>query len=137
MNYVNMFQKTILNFIDFSVHKIDVMLIMPHIGINVLKHVPTFFDAAYFQQKWCWPKYDLLRHFFVLFFSGSEEQWGHLWDRHHQCHLAKLDHQAIVNCVSFNPQDNEMLVSVSDDKSIKIWRSRNRLKELGKENAHY
>jgi F-box and WD-40 domain protein 5 len=32
--------------------------------------------------------------------------------------------------VAFNPCDPEMLVTVSDDFSIKVWRSRRKVKEI-------
>ena len=44
--------------------------------------------------------------------------------------LAKFRHADIVNSVAFNPQDAEMLVTVSDDHSIKIWRSRHQMAQL-------
>lgn len=37
----------------------------------------------------------------------------------------------MVNCVAFNPTDSEMLVTVSDDCTVKVWHSKNRTKEFG------
>ena len=52
-----------------------------------------------------------------------------MWDRHYGICLTKFAHRDVVNSVAFNPTDNEMLVTVSDDYSFKVWRSRNREKE--------
>ena len=65
----------------------------------------------------------------LFFFSGAENKQGFLWDRHYGICLQKYSHNDVVNAVAFNPKDPEMLVSVSDDWSIKIWRSLNRQKE--------
>jgi WD40 repeat protein len=37
-----------------------------------------------------------------------------------------------VNSVGFNPTNQEYLVTVSDDSSIKIWRSKALMKECNK-----
>lgn len=66
-----------------------------------------------------------------IFFSGAEDKHGYLWDRHFGTWLAKYPHQDVVNSVAFNSEDPEMLVTTSDDNSIKIWRSKNRVHELG------
>lgn len=44
--------------------------------------------------------------------------------------LGKLSHLDVVNAVAFNPRDAEMLVSASDDSTIKIWRSYKSAKNL-------
>lgn len=62
--------------------------------------------------------------------SGAEDKHGYLWDRHYGICLQKFGHSDVVNCVAFNPQDPEVLVTVSDDHSIKIWRSQNREREV-------
>ncbi|XP_015920687.2 F-box/WD repeat-containing protein 5 [Parasteatoda tepidariorum] len=62
--------------------------------------------------------------------SGAEDKRGYLWDRHYGNCLAKLPHTDVVNSVAFNPKDPEMLVTASDDFTLKVWRSRNRIKEL-------
>lgn len=38
----------------------------------------------------------------------------------------------MVNSVAFNPRDPEMLVTASDDFTLKVWRSKNRIQELSK-----
>ncbi|XP_075212397.1 F-box and WD repeat domain containing 5 isoform X2 [Lycorma delicatula] len=62
--------------------------------------------------------------------SGAEDKHGYLWDRHYGICLAKLPHTDVVNSVAFNPQDSGMLVSCSDDFTIKVWRSRASLDRL-------
>lgn len=37
-----------------------------------------------------------------------------------------------MNSVAFNPRDPEMLVTASDDFTLKVWRSKNRIQELNK-----
>ncbi|KAL3870289.1 hypothetical protein ACJMK2_038365 [Sinanodonta woodiana] len=64
--------------------------------------------------------------------SGAEDKHGYLWDRHYGICLNKFPHSDVVNAVAFNPSDPEMLVTVSDDFSIKIWRSLNKEKKLRK-----
>lgn len=55
--------------------------------------------------------------------SGAEDKHGYIWDRHYNICLAKLQHTAVVNSVAFNPADQELLLSASDDSTIKVWRS--------------
>lgn len=62
--------------------------------------------------------------------SGSEDNSAYLWDRHYGSCLARLPHEGVVNCAVFNPVDSEMLVTASDDGSLKVWRSPNRMKEM-------
>nr|CAB3245410.1 F-box/WD repeat-containing protein 5 [Phallusia mammillata] len=56
--------------------------------------------------------------------SGSEDSRGYIWDRHYNTSVSSLPHDDVVNCVAVNPRDPSMAVSVSDDKTIKIWRSK-------------
>ena len=64
-------------------------------------------------------------------FSGAEDKHAYLWDRHYRSLLHSFSHDDVVNSVAFHPQDAEVLVTVSDDNKIKVWRSRNRCQELG------
>lgn len=45
--------------------------------------------------------------------------------------LASFPHNDVVNSVAFNPKDNEMFISTSDDYEIKIWRSQASVREHG------
>eukprot|EP00099_Drosophila_melanogaster_P018005 NP_608989.1 F-box and WD repeat domain containing 5 [Drosophila melanogaster] len=62
--------------------------------------------------------------------SGAEDQHAYLWDRYYGISLAKFKHSDVVNSVAFNPRDSEMLVTTSDDYTIKVWRSRAKAKEF-------
>ncbi|XP_059958044.1 F-box/WD repeat-containing protein 5 isoform X3 [Mesoplodon densirostris] len=55
--------------------------------------------------------------------SGAEDRHGYVWDRHYNICLAKLRHQDVVNSVVFSPQEQELLLTASDDATIKAWRS--------------
>ncbi|XP_019643356.1 PREDICTED: F-box/WD repeat-containing protein 5-like isoform X1 [Branchiostoma belcheri] len=61
--------------------------------------------------------------------SGAEDHNGYIWDRHYNTLLAKLPHTDVVNSVAFNPQDPEMLITASDDFTLKVWRSRRKQHE--------
>ena len=64
-------------------------------------------------------------------FSGAEDQHGYLWDRHYGTLLTRFKHNDVVNSVAFHPKDSETLITVSDDNTVKVWRSRNRCRQLG------
>ncbi|KAB5522362.1 hypothetical protein PHYPO_G00158680 [Pangasianodon hypophthalmus] len=55
--------------------------------------------------------------------SGAEDKHGYIWDRHYNICLARLQHDDVVNSVAFSPTDQELLLSASDDSTIKVWRS--------------
>ncbi|PSN48099.1 hypothetical protein C0J52_13251 [Blattella germanica] len=50
--------------------------------------------------------------------------------------LKEFPHVDVVNSVAFNPRDPEMLVTTSDDYTVKVWRSRNKVKLLGLEDKN-
>lgn len=62
--------------------------------------------------------------------SGSEDCHGYMWDRHYGICLQKFPHEDVVSSIAFNPKDPEVLVTVSDDFDVKIWRSLNREKQI-------
>ncbi|XP_078472098.1 F-box/WD repeat-containing protein 5 isoform X1 [Lampetra fluviatilis] len=62
--------------------------------------------------------------------SGAEDHHGYVWERHYAALLGRLAHSDVVNCVAFNPADQEMLISASDDRNIKVWRSRRAMRRL-------
>ncbi|CAG2221386.1 FBXW5 [Mytilus edulis] len=65
--------------------------------------------------------------------SGSEDAKGYLWDKHYCVNLATFEHSfGVVNAVGFNPANQEYLVTVSDDCTIKIWRSKALMKDFGR-----
>nr|XP_015222130.1 PREDICTED: F-box/WD repeat-containing protein 5 [Lepisosteus oculatus] len=55
--------------------------------------------------------------------SGAEDKHGYIWDRHYNICLARLQHDDVVNSVAFCPADQELLLSASDDGTVKVWRS--------------
>lgn len=59
----------------------------------------------------------------IHFCSGAEDKHGYIWDRHYNICLARLRHDDVVNSVAFSPTDQELLLSASDDSTIKVWRS--------------
>ncbi|OCT65212.1 hypothetical protein XELAEV_18041451mg [Xenopus laevis] len=63
--------------------------------------------------------------------SGAEDHCGYVWDRHYSACLSKLPHDDVVNSVAFSPVDQEMLLSASDDFTIKVWRSPRSLRITG------
>merc|ERR1712130_107050 len=60
----------------------------------------------------------------LLVSSGSEDKIARVWDRHWGCKVATLQHEECVNCVAFSPTNSALLVTVSDDKTIKLWMSK-------------
>ena len=56
--------------------------------------------------------------------SGSEHGLVHIWHRESGEMLATLKgHSSSVNAVTWNPRDQYMLATASDDHTVKIWRA--------------
>lgn len=107
---------------EIDIHVIDLM---------TLKKVGTMLRAhkAYTPNTECFFIFlDVCDNYVA---SGAEDMHAYLWDRYYGVCLAKYQHDDVVNSVAFNPRDNEMLVTTSDDYEIKIWRSLSQAKKLG------
>ncbi|XP_055613873.1 F-box/WD repeat-containing protein 5 isoform X2 [Uranotaenia lowii] len=107
---------------EIDIHVIDLM---------TLKKVGTMLRAhkAYTPNTECFFIFlDVCDNYVA---SGAEDMHAYLWDRYYGVCLAKYQHGDVVNSVAFNPRDNEMLVTTSDDYEIKIWRSLSQAKKLG------
>lgn len=72
---------------------------------------------------WVWASADGSGLIQMLSRSGAEDRHGYIWDRHYNICLAKLRHEDVVNSVAFSPQEQELLLTASDDATIKAWRS--------------
>ncbi|XP_023371909.1 F-box/WD repeat-containing protein 5 isoform X2 [Otolemur garnettii] len=68
--------------------------------------------------------------------SGAEDRHGYIWDRHYNICLAKLQHEDVVNSVAFSPQEQELLLTASDDATIKAWRSPRTVRTLQAPRPH-
>lgn len=61
-----------------------------------------------------------INQYFVA--SGSEDNQVYLYHIRNEMPIATLSgHTRTVNCVAWNPVYHEMLVSVSDDNTIRVW----------------
>lgn len=106
---------------EIDIHVID-LVTLKEVGIMLRSH------KAYTPNDECFFIFLDVSNEYVA--SGAEDKHGYLWDRHYGICLAKYPHDDVVNSVAFNPADPEMLVTASDDFTLKIWRSRNRMKKF-------
>jgi len=60
--------------------------------------------------------------------SGSEDTIARIWDRHYGCCVAQLRHEKCVNAAAFSTSNQQLMVTVSDDNTVKVWQSRNLMK---------
>lgn len=65
--------------------------------------------------------------------SGAEDRHAYIWDRYYGMCLAKYPHEDVVNSVAFSPKSSDLLITASDDHTIKVWRSRATAKSLNVE----
>ena len=61
-----------------------------------------------------------------LIASGSEPCFkAALWDRHHGIKVLEFgDHKDTINAIAVNPVDEATAISVSDDMTVRLWRSK-------------
>ena len=56
--------------------------------------------------------------------SGSEDSFGYIWEANYGVLLEKLGgHSKCVNCVVFDPLDEETCVTGSDDHTLQVFTS--------------
>ena len=92
-------------------HNSGQILEFSHLGYNIF----TLLRCLYYGYN----------NFLFWFFSGAEDHHAHVWHRQAGGKLATLrGHTNVVNCVAFNPTDQQMLVSASDDHTLRVWKSR-------------
>ena len=65
--------------------------------------------------------------------DGFNDCVARLWDRHHGKVLedATFEHEDSINCIEINPRNEQMVVTVSNDGMVKLWRSRGLCNKLG------
>eukprot|EP01137_Pigoraptor_chileana_P009996 Opistho-2@59041 len=55
--------------------------------------------------------------------SGAEDGCGHMWHKHYGAYLGRLEgHQDVVNAAACNPADPRMIITASDDFTLRVWR---------------
>ncbi|KAG8230940.1 hypothetical protein J437_LFUL002973 [Ladona fulva] len=101
------------------------------IDLTTLKQVGTMLRShkAYTPNNECFFIFLDVCNEFVA--SGAEDKHGYLWDRYYGVCLARLPHGDVVNAVAFDPRDPEVLLTASDDHTLKVWRSKAHAKKLG------
>ncbi|RWS30144.1 F-box/WD repeat-containing protein 5-like protein [Leptotrombidium deliense] len=113
-------------------HQIDISVI----DLKTLKKVGKVFKShrAYTPNDECFFIFLDVNQLFVA--SGAEDKHCYIWDRHYGNCLSKLPHNDVVNCVAFSRKDTQIMISSSDDNTIKVWRSRHRMKQLSERMKH-
>lgn len=101
------------------------------IDLQTLKKVGTMLRAhkAYTPNSECFFIFLSVSDNFVG--SGSEDKHAYSWERYYGICLASYPHFDVVNSVAFNPKDDGMLITTSDDYEVKIWRSQAMVREQG------
>jgi hypothetical protein len=89
------------------------------INVCTLTITRQFFELLPKLNVWCFMFLTATSQYVA---SGCEDGTIHVWDRHHKIQIAILDgHSALCNAVQFNPVNNRLLASVSDDCLLKLW----------------
>ncbi|RWS11666.1 F-box/WD repeat-containing protein 5-like protein [Dinothrombium tinctorium] len=104
------------------------------IDLKTLKKVGKMFKShkAYTPNDECFFIFLDVNQQFIA--SGAEDKHCYIWDCHYGNCLAKLPHNDVVNCVAFSHKDTQVMLSASDDNTIKVWMSRKRMRKLKQKN---
>ena len=64
--------------------------------------------------------------------DGINDCIARLWDRHYGTVIneATFEHDEPITCIAINPRNEQMVVTVSEDGTIKVWRSRSLCKKI-------
>lgn len=109
-----------------------------HMQIFWFDNTIILFRISFMKLNWAQKSPTLVIHQWLVYRSppsGAEDKHGYIWDRHYNICLARLQHDDVVNSVAFSPADQELLLSASDDSTIKVWRSP-RMVRLAQTPAH-
>ena len=67
--------------------------------------------------------------------SGSEDSFGYIWEAHYGVLLEKLcGHAKCVNCVVFDPTDEEVCITGSDDHTLQVFISNRKDRNMSNKN---
>ena len=64
--------------------------------------------------------------------DGINDCVARLWDRHYGTVIneATFEHDEPITCIAINPRNEQMVVTVSEDGTIKVWRSRSLCRKI-------